>query len=111
MKRGDVVTAGFGGAYGKPRPAIVIQSDRITDSNSVLICLVTSDLEPLSTRRRIKVSPSAANGLKLESQIMVEKIIAVPRAKCGKVIGRIEAETLERLNGALAYVVGLLDTD
>ena len=108
MTRGDIVTVSPPGAYGKPRPAIVVQSDWLAGTDSILVCLVTSTLReaPLF---RLTVEPSPANGLRSTSQIMVDKIMALPRAKCGAVIGRLERDTLATLNRMLALVLGLAD--
>jgi mRNA interferase MazF len=40
---------------------------------------------------------------------MVDKILAVPRARLGSVVGRLDDETLLRLNRTLAFVVGLAE--
>jgi mRNA interferase MazF len=108
VTRGDIVTASPPGAYGKPRPAIVVQSDWLAGTDSTLVCLVTSTLReaPLF---RLTVEPTPANGLRSTSQIMVDKIIALPRAKCGTRIGRLERDTLTALNRMLAIVLGLAD--
>ena len=53
IKRGDVVVVAISGDYGKPRPAIVVQSDSFHDHPSVTIVPVTStltDTPPLSHR-------------------------------------------------------------
>ena len=42
MKRGDLITVAVSGNYGKPRPALVIQSDYLTETDSVLVCLLTT---------------------------------------------------------------------
>ena len=97
------------GDYGKPRPAVVIQTDLLPETESVLLCLIGSAEEEIPFCRRIAVEPSAANGLRKPSQIMADKILAVRRRRCRKVIGRLEADTLERLNESLALVIGLLD--
>lgn len=109
MRRGDIVTAAFPGDYGKPRPAVVIETDRLPGTDSVLLCLITSDVREEIVQRRILVEPSPENGLRLRSQIMAEKIVALNRAKCRRVIGRLESESMDRLNAALALVTGLLD--
>lgn len=110
MKRGDIVTYAFSGDYGKPRPAVVIQTDALLDTDSVLLCLLTSDPEDRPALfRRIEVAPSAANGLKRNSFLMTDKILAVRRSKCRKVIGRIETETMRALNEALFIMLGLAD--
>lgn len=96
------------GDYGKPRSAVVIQSDLLNQSDSVLVVLLTSAFAdtPLF---RLTVEPSPENGLKLPSQIMVDKIVAYPREKCGAVIGSLDQTTLIALNHMLAVMVGIAD--
>jgi mRNA interferase MazF len=108
VRRGDLVIVSPPGDYGKPRPAIVIQSDWLKATDSVLVSLLTSVLvaAPLY---RLQIEPSKANGLKAPSQIMVDKIIAMPREKCGKVIGRIGEAELIALNHMLSVVIGIAD--
>ena len=108
MKRGDLVIVSAAGDYGKPRPAVVIQSDWLKGADSVLVALLTSVLvdTPLY---RLQIEPSDANGLKVPSQVMVDKIVAMPREKCGQVIGRIDETTLIALNHMLSVVIGLAD--
>lgn len=103
------MTAVFPGGFGKPRPAVVIETDRLPGTDSVLLCLITGHVSEEIVQRRILVEPSPENGLQRRSQISVEKILAVRRIKCGDVIGTLEGEALEQLNQALALVVGLLD--
>ena len=108
MKRGDLVVVSAAGDYGKPRPAIVIQSDLLNKSDSVLVVLLTSTFAdaPLF---RLTVEPTLENGLKLPSQIMVDKIIAYSREKCGAEIGSLDQATLIALNHMLAVMVGIAD--
>ncbi len=108
MKRGDLVIVSPPGDYGKPRPAIVIQSDWLKATDSVLVSLLTSVLveAPLY---RLPIEPSGANGLKSPSQVMVDKVIAMPREECGNVIGRISESDLIALNHMLSVVIGIAD--
>jgi mRNA interferase MazF len=108
MKRGDVVTVATQGDYGKPRPAVVIQSDWLDETDSVLVCLVTS------TRRaaplyRLDIPKDTGTGLREPSQIMADKIMAVRRDKCGAAIGRIGAAELIALGRMLALMIGVAD--
>ena len=105
MKRGDVVTIALQGDYGKPRPALVIQSDLFDAHPSVTVLPVTSELRdtPLF---RVNVEPSTTNGLRKKSQIMVDKAQTVARTKVGKTIGRIEDSTLLAVNRLLALFLG-----
>lgn len=107
MKRGDIVLAVAAGDYGKPRPALVVQSDLFNDTHaSVLVCLMTSDLQnaPLF---RITVEPSDKNGLQASSQIMVDKIMAIRRDKIRTHIGSLDEEALLRVNRSLMLFLGL----
>lgn len=106
MKRGDLVTIALQGDMGKPRPALVIQSDLFDMHPSVTILPVTSALRnaPLI---RIAVQPSAGNGLGKPSQIMVDKPQSVAREKVGRVIGRLDDETMVAVNRALAIFIGV----
>ena len=44
MKRGDLVTVSLPGSYGKPRPALIIQSDLFDEHPSVTVLPITSEL-------------------------------------------------------------------
>jgi mRNA interferase MazF len=109
VKRGDVITAVLPGELGKPRPAIIIETDRLAPTDSVLLCLVTSHVRENLQQRRILVEPSPTNGLRLRSQIQADKIYALRRSKCGERIGALNSAELEQLNEALALVIGLAD--
>ena len=108
MRRGSLVTVAVQGDYGKPRPAVVIQSDAMGDTDSVLLCLLTSALRdaPLF---RLTLEPDARNGLQARSQVMVDKIMAVRRDRCGPAFGRIDDAALLSLNRLLALIVGIAD--
>jgi len=105
MRRGDLVTVVLQSAYGKPRPALVIQSDLFAQHPSVTILPVTSELRetPLF---RVAVTPSIDNGLRKPSQVMVDKTQSVPREKIGEVFGHLDDEALLTVNRALAVFLG-----
>ena len=105
MKRGDLVTIALSGDHGKPRPALIIQSDLFDAHPSISILPVTGELRdaPLF---RVAVEPSDSNGLRKRSQVMVDKIQTVSRSKVGKAIGHLEQETLVAVNRALAVFLG-----
>ncbi|CAI9416957.1 putative endoribonuclease MazF [Pleomorphomonas sp. T1.2MG-36] len=108
MKRGDLVTVAAQGDYGKPRPALVIQSDALDAADSVLVALLTSTLAD-APLYRLTLEPTADNGLKAVSQVMVDKVLAYPRAKCGPVIGRLSPQDMLALNNMLLVMIGLAD--
>jgi mRNA interferase MazF len=105
MSRGDLVTLALPGSHGKPRPALWIQSDLFDAHPSVTVLPVTSELRdaPLF---RIRVEPTAANGLRAVSEVMVDKAHTVAREKISRRIGRLENETMSAVNRALATFLG-----
>jgi len=109
MRRGDVVTVAAAGDYGKPRPAVIVQTDAFPATHaSVVVCQMTSELTD-APDFRVTLDPSAANGLRVRSQVMADKPVAVRRERLGQTIGRLGAEDIGRLNIALAFVMGLAD--
>jgi mRNA interferase MazF len=109
MRRGDVVTVAAAGDYGKPRPAVIVQTDAFPETHaSVVVCQMTSELFD-APDFRVTIDPSGANGLRVPSQIMADKPVTVRRERVGKFVGRLAAEDLRRLNAALAFVMGLAD--
>lgn len=109
MKRGDIVVAAAPGDFGKPRPVLVVQSDFFNDSHSsVVVCLISSTLSdaPLF---RVTVEPTAENGLKRRSQVMIDRVVALRRERFGDAIGHLDADTMLRVNRALAMWLGLAD--
>ncbi len=108
MKRGDLVTVALQGSYGKPRPALIVQSDLFNQHPSITILLVTSEIRetPLF---RYTIEPSKQNGLTKKSQIMIDKIQAVPREKLSKPFGKVTDSELLEIERLLAVFLGITD--
>lgn len=107
MNRGEIWTASTGSGYaGKPRPAVVIQDDRFDATDSVTICVFTTDPAeaPLF---RLPVTPSPRNGLHDVSSLMVDKITTIRRTKLGERLGRLSREDMVRLDRAIVVFLGL----
>jgi mRNA interferase MazF len=106
MKRGDLVSIAIQGDFGKPRPALVIQSDNFDSHATVTVLLVSGTLveAPLF---RIAVQPSADNGLQKPSQIMVDKAMTVKRDKIGAVFGRLDSIHMLEIERCLAVFLGI----
>lgn len=105
-QRGDLVTVSLQGDYGKPRPALVIQSDLLTDLESVVLCPVTSDLR--NAAFRVTLEPNPGNGLRTLSQVMVDKLTTLPRTKISEPFGRLDEEKLKMVDRALLLVIGVI---
>ena len=109
MKRGDVVTVAATGDYGKPRPAVIVQTDALpVEHASVVLCQMTSECSD-APDFRVTVEPSEKNGLRVRSQVMADKPVAIRRERVGRKIGQLDGEDLARVNIALAFVMGLAD--
>ncbi|WP_181706746.1 type II toxin-antitoxin system PemK/MazF family toxin [Chthonobacter rhizosphaerae] len=108
MKRGDVVTVALQGDFGKPRPAVVVQSDLFADAPTVTLAPFTSHLRDADLIRHT-VAPSDGNGLRAVSQAMIDKLSTLPRDKIGPVIGRLDPPDMEAINRLLAVFLGLAD--
>lgn len=106
MRRGELVTVALQGDYGKPRPALIIQSDQFSEAASVVVLLVTSTLvdAPLL---RLTVEPTPENGLRQESQIMIDKPMTVRTERLGTHFGQFDDATMLRVNRSLALFLGL----
>lgn len=99
------MTVAVAGDFGKPRPALVIQSDRFSDTATVTVLLLSSTLAraPLL---RIDVEPSSENGLQRPSQVMVDKVMTARREKVGPAFGRLDDAAMLAINRALALFLG-----
>lgn len=107
MRRGDVVIAAVRGEQGKPRPWVVVQSDAMAASGcgTALLCPITSDISGV-LGWRLAVEPTAENGLHRPSEIMVDKLAAVPLERVRGVIGRLDPATMQAVDRALLLVLG-----
>jgi mRNA interferase MazF len=105
MRRGDLVTVALSGDFGKPRPALVVQSNHFDATATVTVLLISSTLidAPLV---RLAVEPSAENGLRRPSQVMIDKAMTVRRDRVGAPFGRLEADTMVAVNRSLALFLG-----
>src|SRR5262249_42678253 len=90
------------------RPALVVQSEVIDALayDSVVVCLITAT----PTRGgicRVELTASSSTGLERPSEIMVEKVAAIPRAQIGDTIGHADPATLRQVDRALLLLLDL----
>ena len=106
MKRGELVTVALAEDFGKPRPALIVQADPFEATATVTVLLISSD--PVDAPLiRLAVEPDTTNGLRLASQIMVDKAMTVRRDRIGPVFGRLDPEMMIAVNRSLALFLGL----
>ena len=107
MRRGEIWTVAGGKDYaGKPRPVVVVQDDSFDGTDSVTICVFTTDTTdaPLF---RLLVEVTSQNGLRSACRMMVDKITTVPKSRIGNYVGRLGDEDLIRLNQSMVVFLGL----
>jgi len=105
MRRGDLITVALQGDYGKPRPALVIQSDLFNEHPSVTVLPVTSHLRDTPIFR-VAIEPCEKNGLERRSQVMVDKAMTISREKAGEPFGRLTDTEILAVTRALAVFLG-----
>ncbi len=100
------MTVAIPGDFGKPRPALVIQSDLFDHTGTVTVLLLSGTLAdaPLI---RLTVQPSPQNGLRKASQVQIDKTMSVKRDRIHAVVGRLDDETLLAVTRSLALFLGL----
>lgn len=103
--RGDIVNIALQGDFGKPRPAVVVQSDLFSQHPTFTVLPLTSELldAPLF---RISVEPSVENDLRKTSQVMVDKAHTIRREKIGGKQGRLDDRTMLAVTRAMAVFLG-----
>jgi mRNA interferase MazF len=106
VRRGDIVIVALQGDHGKPRPALIIQSDDILPSTHVAVLLMTS-LQVDAPLVRIAVPATPQTGLASPSDVMLDRITTAPRTKIGAVIGHLNDETMRTVTRAMVLFLGI----
>ena len=106
MKRGDLVRIAMQGDFGKPRPALVIQADVFEEHANVTILPVTST-RVAAPLLRVTIRPSAENGLRKTSQVMVDKTMTIKRDKITAPFGSLDADVMLEIERRLAVFLGI----
>jgi mRNA interferase MazF len=91
----------------KPRPAVVVQADWF-DALSTVVVLPLTSLRQDAAIFRIDVTPSERNGLRLLSQIAIDRPQTIRRTKVGQVIGQLDSVIMLQVERALAVFLGLV---
>jgi len=107
VKRGDIVVCALAGDYGKPRPAVIVQSDLFNPTHaSAVVCPITSHTvdAPLF---RLPLPANPKTGLGKDSQIMVDKLTAIKSDRIRECIGALNPRQRSDLDKALKLWLGL----
>jgi len=109
LRRGDLVWVAVKGPYtGKPRPAVVVQATAAVEyRDSVTVCLLTSEKID-APAFRVRVRRSKWNALEVDSDIMVDKVVTIPKeAMASPGLGRLSPREIADLNRALRFWLAL----
>jgi mRNA interferase MazF len=108
LNRGEIVKVIVPGDYGKARPAIVIQSQLLSEIPSIVIVPCTSELID-DCFYRPDIPADAQTGLRLPTQAMADKVTTVSKHRVRETIGVAPAETLEAVMRSVQFVIGSYD--
>lgn len=113
LRRADIHLIDFPEAVGRvltgPHPAVIVSSDRLNrGGGTVLVCPLTSkirhDPEGYLPPYLVRVT-ARASGLRLDGYVKVNQVFTRPIEAVGPRMGRINPETMERVNTALRFVL------
>jgi mRNA interferase MazF len=90
----------------KARPAVVVRSDLLAELSYATVLPITSELRR-GISLRIDLAPTAENGLRAASQVMVDWPQSVRFSGMGAVIGRLDAATMRVITRQMAVVMGI----
>ena len=111
-RRGDIHFVDFGESGGHvvrgPHPALVIQTDRLGRSSTVIVAPLTSAARagPFAPPFLVPVG-AHESGLPRDCWIKCDQPTTLPTALLGPRVGRLIPAALERLDAALRFVLDL----
>jgi len=106
IKRGEIWSVLWTGLAKKPRPALVIQSEKFRTTDTDILALITSQ-ENSSEYLRIPIKADDENGLRSDSFICLDKLMAIPISNLGEKYGVASAEIMHEVNVHLIKILGL----
>lgn len=114
-RRGDVALARFphdSGARGKKRPVVVVQADSYNQTlRHVIVAEVSTNLhlssDPANLLIEISTPDGQSTGLVQDSVVTCLHLVTMSEDRVGKVIGKLPAALLPKLDTCLRIALGL----
>ena len=112
-RRGDVYLVSFDPTLGaeirKTRPALVIQNDLANRRSPItIVAAITSQFDtPLYPTEVLIEVPEG--GLRIQSVVLLNQIRSIDTQRLVSRLGRLGAETMERVDRALTISLGLVE--
>jgi mRNA-degrading endonuclease toxin of MazEF toxin-antitoxin module len=91
-----------------PHPAVVVQTDRMRRSMTTMVVPMTSRPRSAPEHPPYLVAVSSRqSGLERDGFAKCDQITTIPVPALGPRLGRLNPETLDRVDAALRFVLGL----
>jgi mRNA interferase MazF len=105
-KRGEIWSVMWTGLARKPRPALVIQSEKYLLSQTDILALITTT-DAIRNELRLPISADDVNGLLDDSFICLDKLMAIPLDHLGERYGKVSDEILQEIDVRLIKILGI----
>lgn len=94
---------------GKIRPVVILQSDILhyAGHTSTIACAISSQPKEGVSLIRLKIQPSAANGLRKESYILTDQIRALDLFRLREKVGELDEENIDLLCKNIKAILSL----
>ncbi|MDR0501206.1 MAG: type II toxin-antitoxin system PemK/MazF family toxin [Coriobacteriales bacterium] len=109
VSRGEVWSVLWTGLAGKPRPALIIQSEEYLFSNTDILALITTTESDLGVLR-LPIHADEFNGLEKDSFICLDKLMAIPLTNLGRCYGRVSDDVMREVDSRLIKILGIKET-
>lgn len=104
MNRGELCTVSGGVYAAKPRPALIIQDDLFSGTESVVVIPLTTTEADVAIAR---IAVPTTTGIAQPSFAMIDKITTVRRSNLGTRIGRASTALMTEIERSLMVFLGL----
>ena len=113
VKKGDIFFADLspviGSEQGGVRPVIVIQNDVGNKySPTVIVAAITSQINKAKMPTHVEIK-AGEHGLNKDSVILLEQLRTVDKRRLKERIGRMDGDSMEKVNEALVISLGIID--
>ncbi len=104
MNRGELWTVSGGVYAAKPRPALIVQDDLFSATESVVVIPLTTTVTEAPIAR---VAVPTTTGIAQPSFAMIDKITTVRRSNLGVQLGRVSAALMADIERSVMVFLGL----
>jgi len=106
INRGEIWSVAWTGFARKPRPALVIQSEKYRLTKTDILALITTT-ESEESILRLPIKADELNGLQQDSFICLDKLVAIPLENIGNCYGKVSDDLMMEVNARLLKILGI----